>query len=367
MPVSRPKVAAVAQAFKEAFEATEVAAVYDAAIRAAGGEPHVVVASDGGDGFLDALTPVIGRWTSHSACDPLLRPLSGVRVGWLDATSAVIESRLVCGLGLLAPHERAPLITSTRGVGQLIAEAAAAGARTVYVGLGGTATVDGGLGMARSWGWVPRDAAGVELAEGGGALRSLAALEPGCPPPAEIIGVSDVSNPLLGARGARVFAAQKGASPAETECLEAGLRRLAAVTGQEGAFGRAGRPGAGAAGGLGFGLLQFAGGRLEPGSSWVLDRLGFDVALGGAALLLVGEGGFDRTSLEGKLAGVALSRAAERGVRGVLVSPVAEGVPEGVVAETGGGWWGIEELARRAEEAVRRGLRLLGAQDGLYT
>lgn len=365
--MSRPKVVAVAQAFKEAFEAPEVAAVYDAAIRAAGGDPHVVVASDGGDGFLDALTPVIARWTRHRACDPLLRPLSDVRVGWLDATSAVIESRLVCGLGLLAPNERAPLITSTRGVGQLITEAAAAGARTVYVGLGGSATVDGGLGMARAWGWVPRDAAGAELAEGGAALGSLATLEPGRPPPAEIIGVSDVSNPLLGVRGARVFAAQKGASPPETECLEAGLRRLAAVTGQDGPVARAGRPGAGAAGGLGFGLLQFAEGRLEPGASWVLDRLGFEAALEGAALLLVGEGGFDRTSLEGKLAGVALSLAGDRGVRAVLVAPVADGVPEGVVVETGGGWWGVDALARHVEGGVRRGLRLLGARDGLYT
>lgn len=359
--MSRPRVVAVAQAFKEAFGAAEVAAVYEAAIRAAGGDPHVVVGSDGGDGFLDALAPAIARWTAHEASDPLLRPLRGIRVGWLDATSAVVESRLVCGLGLLGPHERAPLITSTRGVGELILEVVASGARTVFVGLGGSATMDGGLGMARAWGWVPRDAAGLELSEGGGAMAGLAALEPGRRPPAQIVGVSDVSNPLLGARGARVFAAQKGASPADTERLAAGLERLAAVTGQHGILGRAGRPGAGAAGGVGFGLLQFAEGRLEPGSSWVLDRVGFDAALDGAALLLVGEGAFDRTSLEGKLPGVALSRAAERGVRTALVAPVADKVPEGVVAETGGEWWDIEELARRVERVVRGALRLLGA------
>jgi glycerate kinase len=358
--VSRPKVAAVAQAFKEAFTAAEVAAVYETAIRAAGGEPCVVVGSDGGDGFLDALAPVITRWTTLDASDPLSRPLRGVRVGWLDATRSVVESRLVCGLGLLQPPERAPLVTSTRGVGQLIVDVVAAGARTVFVGLGGSATVDGGLGMARAWGWVPRDAAGRELPEGGGALAGLAVLDPGRRPPAELVGVSDVGNPLLGSRGARVFAAQKGASRADTERLAAGLERLAAVTGQDGALGRAGCPGAGAAGGLGFGLLQFADGRLEPGSSWVLDRVGFDAALDGAALLLVGEGAFDRTSLEGKLPGVALSRAAERGVGAVLVSPAADYVPEGVAAETGGGWWDIEELAQRVEQVVRRALRLLG-------
>jgi glycerate kinase len=158
-----------------------------------------------------------------------------------------------------------------------------------------------------------------------------------------------------------VFAAQKGASPADTERLAAGLQRLAAVTGQDGPLGLAGRPGAGAAGGLGFGLLHFAEGRLEAGSSWVLDRVGFDAALDGAAVLLVGEGAFDRTSLEGKLAGVALSRAAERGVRAALVSPTADHVPDGVVTEVGGGRWTAEELARRVEGAVRRALRLLGS------
>ena len=365
--MSRPRITAVAQAFKGAFTAVEVAAAFQDAIRAAGGEPRVIVASDGGDGFLDALAPVITRWTVHDALDPLQRPLPGVRVGWLDSTSAAIESRLVCGLGLLAPHERAPLLTSTRGLGRLIHEVVAAGARTVFVGLGGSATVDGGLGMARAWGWIPRDRAGAELPEGGGALCDLSALEPGGRPGAEVVGVSDVASPLLGPRGARVFAAQKGATPADTERLAAGLQRLAAVTGQEGAHGRAAQPGAGAAGGLGFGLMQFAEGRLVPGSVWVLDLLGFDHALDGATVVLVGEGAFDRTSLEGKLSGVALSRAAGRGVCGALVAPAADHVPAGVVVETGGGWWDLDELTRRAERVVGSALRLLERDGSGYT
>jgi glycerate kinase len=358
--VSRPMVAAVAQAFKESLSVGEVAAAFEAGIREAGGEPLVLLASDGGDGLLDALAPAVVRWSVHRVSDPLLRPLDGVPIGWLDDGSAVIESRLACGLGLLATAERDPLVTSTRGVGELIAQAVGAGAGTVFVGLGGSATVDGGVGMARAWGWVPRDAEGRELPEGGGALVGLAAMDAGRRPDALVVGVSDVASPLLGPRGARVFASQKGASPEDAERLAAGLERLAEVVGEGGPLGLSACVGAGAAGGLGFGILQFARGRLEAGAAWVLDRVGFDHALAGAALLLLGEGRFDRTSLEGKLTGVALSRAVERGVGVALVAPHAEQIPERVVAETGGGRWDAAELSRRAASAVRRALRLLG-------
>ena len=358
--MSRPKVVAVAQAFKGSLPVGEVAAALEAGIDEAGGEPRVVMASDGGDGLLHALAPAVIRWTAHRVSDPLRRPIDGVRVGWLDGTTAVIESRLACGLALLQPSERDPLVTSTRGVGELIAQVVAAGARVVFVGLGGSATVDGGLGMARSWGWVPRDADGRPLPEGGGALPDLARIDPGQVPAALVVGVSDVASPLLGPRGAPVFAPQKGASEAGVGRLAAGLERLVGVLAEAGPQGLATRAGAGAAGGLGFGILRFAGGRLEPGAAWVLDRVGFDRALEGASLLLVAEAAFDRTSLEGKLAGVVLSRAAEHGILAALVAPLAGQVPGAVLVETGGGWWDGPELTRRTARAVRSALRLLG-------
>jgi glycerate kinase len=354
--VSRPVVLGIAQAFKESFTADAVARAYERAIRDAGGEPRVLRASDGGDGLLEALTPVITHWTSHDVADPLLRPVT-VRVGWMGS-EAIIESRLAVGLSVLSPDERDPLRTSTRGVGLLIARAAEAGAERVYVGLGGSATMDGGMGMARTWGVVPHAADGRELDEGGGALVDLARLDRGQPPEVDVVGLCDVSNPLLGERGARVFARQKGATADAEAALDRGLERLVRVLGAEDA---AAEPGAGAAGGLGFGLRLFAGGRLVPGASWVLERLGFEAAVGAASAVLVGEGRFDRTSLEGKLSGVVLARARAQGVAHVLIAPRAEHVPEDTIVESGGAPWDLAELERRAYRAVSHALGLLGA------
>jgi glycerate kinase len=271
---------------------------------------------------------------------------------------AVIESRLAIGLSVLGPDERDPLKTSTRGVGQLLTAVSDAGATRVYVGLGGSATMDGGVGMARAWGFEPRAADGTTLAEGGGDLLRLERMASGRPPTTPVIGLCDVANPLLGSRGARVFARQKGASAEDEDVLYQGLEHLARVLGAQTV---AEEPGTGAAGGLGFGVRWFGGGRLVPGAPWVLERLGFAAAIDGAAALVVGEGAFDRTSLEGKLSGLVLSRAASAGIARVLVAPRAEHVPAGVVAESGGGHWDLDELERRTYRAVRQALGLLRA------
>ena len=353
--MSRPVVVGVAQAFKETFGVDDVARTFERAIERAGAHPHVIRASDGGDGLLDALAPIVTRWTTHAARDPLLRPIT-VRVGWMD-DAAVIESRLAIGLSLLAGPDRDPLRTSTRGLGELIGAVTDAGARTVIVGLGGSATMDGGTGMARAWGAVPSARDGSELGEGGGALLDLAQLTPESRPAVDIVGLCDVANPLLGPRGARVFARQKGASPEGEDRLHKGLERLVAVTGGA-EYAR--ESGAGAAGGLGFGLRQFAGASLVPGAPWVLDRLGFADALRASAAVLTGEGAFDRTSLEGKLSGVVLARGEAAGVARVLVAPSADQVPAGTVVETGGAQWDLKELEDRTYRAVGHALGLLG-------
>jgi glycerate kinase len=347
-------VVAVAQAFKETLPLGVVASALGGGIRSAGAEPGVFLASDGGDGLMDALEERFARRTAHRVTGPLGQRLQ-VEVGWLESKTAVIESRLVCGLGLVPPGKRDPSSTTTRGVGELIAELETQGAQRIYVGLGGSATMDGGVGMARAWGWVPLGEQGEELPEGGGALADLSGFRPGARPAASIIGLADVRNPLTGPTGARVYARQKGASPAQEERLAGSLERLAGIVDPAGELSR--RAGAGAAGGLGFGITFFAGGTLEPGAPWVLERTGFFAALPRAALVLCAEGAFDATSLEGKLTGVVIAAARHAGVPAGLLAPRAEKVPDDVLLETGGGRWSAEDLSRHTKLLVCRALR----------
>lgn len=357
--MSEAPVVVVAQAFKESLSATQVATAVEQGVRSAGRVAAVVQGSDGGDGLLEALGPRLKRRTVHRVEGPLGRPVTA-ELGWLDGATAVVESRLACGLDRLAAEERDPLRTSTRGVGTLIRAAAELGATSIYVGLGGSATVDGGLGMARAWGWRGTDRSGALLPEGGGALRSLARLEPGERPRARLTALADVRNPLTGPRGARVYAAQKGASPEEVALLAAGLERLAAVVAEAGAGHLAQLPGAGAAGGLGFGLAFFAGAEIVSGAGWVLEQVGFPRLVDGASLVVVGEGAFDRTSLEGKLTGEVMAQARAAGVPVLLLAPRASDVPDGVVVESGGERWSADDLMQRAATGVARAVRLLG-------
>ncbi len=336
--MTRSVVLAVAQAFKGSLTLGEVRRALEEGIARAGGDPVVLPGSDGGDGLLEALDREIVRRDTFRVTGPLGDPVEA-EIAWLDDTTAVIESRQACGLSLLEPAQRDPTRTTTRGVGDLISQACERGAETVYVGLGGSATMDGGLGMATAWGWT--------LNEG--------TLSAGRTPVARIVGLCDVQSPLLGPHGAARFARQKGATDAQSGELVARLEHLVAFTA---GHALAGRPGAGAAGGLGFGILCFADGELVEGAAWVLDRVGFDEALGRAALVLTGEGAFDATSLAGKLTGEVLRRAAERHVPAALVAPSAADVPANVVVETGTGRWSAEDLMRHTELAVRRALRL---------
>lgn len=352
------RVLIVAQAFKGTLSADEVAGALARAVERAGATADVIRGSDGGDGLLEALAPLLERHTSHVVEGPL-GARRRVPVGWLSPSCAVIESRLVCGLALLAQRDRDPLRTTTRGLGTLIRQVHDGGATVVYVGLGGSATMDGGVGMARAWGWDARDAAGMQLPDGGGALADLSALIPGEGPGVDLTGLCDVRNPLTGPRGARVYAPQKGASPQKVERLASGLERLAEVAGAMGSVGLAGRPGAGAAGGVGFGILMFGRGRLEPGAAWVLERVGFEVALSRADLVVTGEGGFDETSLEGKLTGEVIVRARRRNVPMLLLAPRARCVPDDVRAVSGGDSWTIGDLEARAGVAIKGHFRLL--------
>jgi glycerate kinase len=350
------KVVAVAQAFKETLTVSVVAGALEAGIRAAGCHPVVLRASDGGDGLLEALGDRFVRRTRHRVSGPL-EGLVEVEAGWLDPGTALVESRMVCGLSLVPPAARNPSATTTRGVGELISQLEVLGAARILVGLGGTATMDGGIGMARAWGWMPLDAQGHELREGGGALADLASLRRGTMPRAAIVGLADVRNPLTGAAGARVYGPQKGAAAADLERLALGLDRLAEIAAGMSDPALPARPGAGAAGGLGFGITFFANGALESGAPWVLGLLDFAAVLKEADLVLCTEGAFDLTSLEGKLTGTVISLARQAGIPTGLLAPTVAAVPHGVLVEAGGGRWSGADLERRTEILVRRAPR----------
>ncbi|HTR19778.1 MAG TPA: glycerate kinase [Gemmatimonadales bacterium] len=262
--------------------------------------------ADGGDGLLEAVLGSGSLRERVRVTGPLGNPVDA-ELGWVDPETAIFASASACGLALVPEDRRDPLRTTTRGVGELLVEAADRGATTIVVGLGGSATVDGGTGAARGVGWTFRDAGGRELPDGGGALAELAHADGGWGLSARVVALADVRTRLTEA--AAVFGPQKGATEAQVTQLAAGLTRLADLMARYGRADLAAQPGSGAAGGLGAGLAYFAAADLVPGAAWVFDRIGFDAALAKADLVITGEGVFDETSLLGKAPGEVVRRA----------------------------------------------------------
>jgi glycerate kinase len=316
----------------------------------------VLPVSDGGDGLLDAVLSSDARRDVVTVTGPRGTPVQAP-LGWLDASTALCESAAACGLALLKKEERHPTRTTSRGVGELIAAAVRGGARTVIVGLGGSATVDGGTGAARALGWRFLDKDGNDLPEGGGSLIHLKDVVAGPAPAAKVVALTDVTAPLTGRRGAAaVFAPQKGAGPAEVELLAAALERLQAVMGggPRGVW-MATVPGSGAAGGLGAGLVWFAGAELVGGAAWVLDRLDAGAAIARADVVITAEGRVDHTSLVGKVTG-ELVRRARRARKPVLVlAAAAEPELDLPVRHARGRLVDAAALSALAEQAARDG------------
>src|SRR5256886_577348 len=320
--------------------------------------------SDGGDGLHDAVLPP-GSLREHlKVTGPLGDPVSG-ELGWVDPETAMFESATACGIALLQPDQLDPLRATTRGVGEMIWEAVERGARTVVVGLGGSATVDGGTGAARGLGWSLRDAAGASLPEGGGSLVQLAVLDGGWGLEARVVALADVTTALVGPEGAApVFGPQKGAGTEGVKLLSRGLERLGELMARHGRGDLATLPGGGAAGGLGAGLTFFAKAQLTSGAEWVLARVGFDAALAKAQLVITGEGSFDKTSLVGKASGEVVRRAQAAKTRVAVVAGHVEGVGglhaldgEGRVLDAAG-------ISAPAERAGREGFGCPGPQRG---
>jgi glycerate kinase len=316
-PMNRPpKIVIALDKFKGSLSAPEACAIVREAILAARPEAEVIVKplADGGDGTAATLHASLGgEWITKQVTGPLPGIPSSARYLWLARDrQAIVEMAQASGLVLLKPEQRNPLVTTTYGTGELLADAMARGARHLWLAIGGSATVDGGVGVAMALGWRFLDAQGQPVGFGGGELERLARIEPPQRefPPVEVL--CDVDNPLCGPHGAaRVFGPQKGATPAMVERLDAGLRHLADVVKAQLGKEILDVPGAGAAGGLAAGALAFLNARFVSGIEAVMRISRFDEALAGADWVITGEGRFDEQSLRGKVvAGVA--RAAQR-------------------------------------------------------
>jgi glycerate kinase len=321
------------QSFKGSADAVAVASAIARGVRLAWPSARVeeMPLADGGEGTVRALvTATNGGIRRSPVHDPLGREIDAEWGVLGDGTTAVVEMAAASGLPLLQPDERDARITSTRGTGELILAAAASGAHRIVIGIGGSATNDGGAGMARAFGYRFLDRDGNELPEGGAALARLGRIDGQTDPRLvrpSIEVACDVRNPLLGPEGASaIYGPQKGATPAIVRELDAALARYADVV--EAFVGRPIRdvPGAGAAGGLGAGLLAFLDARLVSGAELVLRAVRFSDRIAGADLVITGEGRIDRQSGYGKLTG-AVTAAARRA--GVSVVAVAGGLGEG--------------------------------------
>ena len=286
-------------------------------------ELRLLPLADGGTGFTEVLhTARGGRWHEPAVTGPFGDP---VPARWLELDGVgYLESADACGLHLVPRPSRVPAVATTvtsRGVGELILDAAAAGVREVVVGLGGSATTDGGAGMLAALGAVAVDGTGAPLPPGGAALARCARLD-GRPAldGIRLVAAADVDNPLLGRHGAAaVFGPQKGADDDAVAVLDAALTRFADVLVEALGVDVRDEPGAGAAGGLGAALLACGAHRVS-GAGLVRELVGLDAALDRADLAVTGEGSFDWQSLRGKLITAVARAAADRAVPCVVLA-----------------------------------------------
>ena len=310
-------------AFKGSLSAPDACGLVAAVLARA--RPHWDIAvrpmADGGEGTVAAICAAGGG--EFVTAPGVTGPLPGQRVdagfGWLPRRGcAVVEMAHASGLPHLRPEQRDPMRTTTFGTGQVLLEALKRRPAKILLGLGGSATVDGGTGAARALGWRFLDEGGRDVPPGGEGLAHIhTILPPRAPvvlPPVEVL--CDVRNPLCGPDGAAaVFGPQKGATPAMVPVLDAGLRNLAERIRLDLGVEVLSMPGGGAAGGFGAGAVAFLCARLVPGVAAVAEATGLDDALSRADWVVTGEGSFDAQSLQGKVVSGVLDLACPRGVR----------------------------------------------------
>ena len=322
------KIIVAPQSFKGSVSALEAAEAIAKGVKAAQPDAQTVLVpvADGGDGTLNALVDsTSGEVFRSIVTGPLGQPVEAMWGVMGDGHTTVIEMARASGLALVPLKRRNPRITTTRGTGEIIKEALDKGHTRLIVGLGGSATNDAGVGMAAALGIKFLDDAGRPLPAGGAALSRLAHIDMSWAHPklaeATVIGATDVTNPLCGPTGASaVYGPQKGATAEMVEELDRALDNFAQVVQRD--LGREVRelPGAGAAGGLGAGLMAFAGAELRSGIDMVCQVLEFDRQLDGADLVITGEGRADQSTIYDKAPVGVARRALARGVPTILLA-----------------------------------------------
>ena len=315
-------------AFKGSLSALDAAEAIAEGVRVAAPDADLVLVpiADGGDGTVDALVAAThGEPRTLRVRGPLGDPVDA-DYGVIDTGStAVIEMAKAAGLALVPPAKRDPRITTTYGVGELLQRAYDEGARHFIVGIGGSATNDGGAGMAQALGYHLLDENGHELPPGGLALKRLARIHVGGAhanwKEADVDVACDVTNPLTGPSGAStVYGPQKGATPEIVAELDIALKHFAEIIRRDLGVDVDQLPGAGAAGGLGAGLVAFTGARLRPGAEMVMEALRLDERLAGAGLVITGEGRIDsQTARFGKGPAAVARHARQAGIPVVAI------------------------------------------------
>jgi glycerate 2-kinase len=334
-----------------------------------------VPVADGGEGTAEVVCHTSqGEWMKCNAHDPFGREIEA-RYAYIDNRQlAVIEMSEAAGMRRLAQNERDPLRATTFGVGEMILDAARSGAGEIIVGLGGSATNDGGFGMARALGFRffgqddrPLSVAAATSGVAGGQEHEITSMvselakltrieKPQNLSLPKIVAAADVRNPLLGENGAtRVFGPQKGATEEKIDVLERALARLADMVANEFGFDFRNEPGAGAAGGLGFGLMSFCGANMRPGFDVVAEAVDLKSKIKNVDVVITGEGRLDQQTLEGKApAGVArLARKLGKYVYAIVGRAGEDGAArelfDGVYELTRAGTSEQESIARAAE------------------
>lgn len=336
------KILLIPDSFKGTMSSLEICRIMENVLRGyfPRAEIRAIPVADGGEGTVDAfLAAMGGEKIPLTVTGPLGRPVEAFygRIG----DTAVMEMAAAAGLPLVSGHP-APETATTYGAGELMVHAAEHGAKRLVVGLGGSATTDGGCGAAAAAGVRFLDGAGQTFVPTGATLKDIADIDlSGLSPAlgrAEIVTMCDISNPLAGSQGAaHVFAPQKGADEGAVERLDQGLRHLASVVRSRLGLEIEIMAGAGAAGGMGGGMAAFFGSRLEMGIEAVLDTVGFDGLLEGADLVFTGEGKLDSQSLRGKVVSGVARRAKCAGVPVIAIvgdigDPIGEAYDMGVSA-----------------------------------
>ena len=361
------KVVIAPDSYKGCLSALEVAKAMERGVLSVfpSAEVRKIPIADGGEGTVAALVMATnGQLRQTEVTDPLGNKIIAHWGVLGDGRTAVIEMAAASGLPLVPKEKRDPRVTTTYGTGELIKAALAEGLAKIIIGIGGSATNDGGTGMARALGVRFLDAAGQEVAAGGGSLAEICQIDTtGLDPRlknTEIVVACDVDNPLCGTRGASaVFGPQKGATPEMVQQLDAGLAKYASCARQATGRDVAEKAGAGAAGGLGAGLMFFTPAQLKPGVEIVLDAVGFSDIVRDADFVITGEGRTDFQTAFGK-APVGVAKVAK--THGAPVFCISGGLGEGaddVLAQGIDAVMSICDRPLSLEECMTAGGRLI--------